>query len=180
MFLSLHPSEFVCGRMWSALPFKHDDYYLVVLTKWHCCHAQRGRLRNCYVWHCARVLSRPTFLWTAVRSSCLNLPTLCSLLTCTCGGTWPGAGCAGITNWADTLEDRRSYASSLENLAPVRSPSCEAEDSRSGEGLDRGCPRLQLASSSPARLRDGISSVNVRDSSFEDLKSNVLTQKIWG
>ncbi len=41
---------------------------------------------------------------------------------------------------------------------PVLSPSCVTEDSRSGGGfqvcLDRGCPRLQLASSSPgSRVR---------------------------
>ncbi len=42
-----------------------------------------------------------------------------------------------------------------ETLTHILSPPCISEDSWSGEGLpsylDRGCPRLQLASNSPAR-----------------------------
>ncbi len=57
------------------------------------------------------------------------------------------------TSQIDAREVRRSCANSLD-FCPVLSPLCVTEGSRSGEGLqvclDRGCPRLQLASSSPA------------------------------
>ncbi len=66
----------------------------------------------------------------------------------------PGADCGGITNCVDHFLDGRPCASSLD-VHPVLSPSCEAEDSHSGEDFqvcfDHGCPHLQLVSSSPPK-----------------------------
>ncbi len=71
----------------------------------------------------------------------------------------PGAGWAGITNRVDHVSDGSTPGSVVlceltRHFHPVLSPSCVAEDSRSGHrfqvGLDRGSPCLQLASSSSA------------------------------
>ncbi len=67
----------------------------------------------------------------------------------------PRAGYADITNCVDHVPDKGTPGLTVtRDLRPVLSPSCGAEDSRSRDrfqvGLDRGCPRLQLASSSSA------------------------------
>ncbi len=71
----------------------------------------------------------------------------------------PGAGWAGITSGVDHVSDGSTPGSAVlckltKHVHPVLSPSCVTEHSRSGDrfqvGLDRGCPRLQLASSSSA------------------------------
>ncbi len=70
----------------------------------------------------------------------------------------PGAVWAGITNWVDHASDGGTLGTTVlceltRDFHPVLSPSCVAEDSRSGERfqacIDRGCPRLQLTTSSP-------------------------------
>ncbi len=70
-----------------------------------------------------------------------------------------GAGWAGITNWVDHVSDGGSPGSTVlceltRDFHPVLSPSGVAEDLLFGEGfqvcLDRGCPHLQQAPSSPA------------------------------
>ncbi len=59
--------------------------------------------------------------------------------------------CTGSVNGVDHVTDGGTPDSAV--LYPVLSSSCVAEDSQSGKGLqvclDRGCPRLRLASSSP-------------------------------
>ncbi len=68
------------------------------------------------------------------------------VLTCACVDYVSDGGTPGSTVLSELT--RRFH--------PALSPSCVAEDSRSGDrfrvGLDRGCPRLQLASSSSAPL----------------------------
>ncbi len=72
----------------------------------------------------------------------------------------PGAVWASITNSVDHASDEGTPGSTVlceltRSFHPVPSPSCVAEDSRSGEGLqvclDRRCPRLRLAASSSAQ-----------------------------
>ncbi len=71
----------------------------------------------------------------------------------------PRALGAGITNRLDHVANGRAPGSKvlcelIRDFHSVLSSLCVAEDSRSGEGLQvclgRGCPPLQLASSSPA------------------------------
>ncbi len=71
----------------------------------------------------------------------------------------PWAGWAGITNCVDHVSDGGTPGSTVlceftRDFHPVLSLSCVAEDTRYGErfqvSLDRGCPCLQLASSSSA------------------------------
>ncbi len=80
-------------------------------------------------------------------------------LTCTCVGIHPGwvepaSPTALTTSRKEALQAQRSRASSLDTFTQFFSPSCVAEDSRSGGrfqvGLDRGNSYLQLASSSSA------------------------------
>ncbi len=86
-----------------------------------------------------------------------NNQVSCFTCICTCGGIHQGrveptSLIELTTSWIDALNNRRSCTSSLETFA--QSFLHRALPKRSGEGLqaglDRGCPLLQLASSSPA------------------------------
>ncbi len=77
-----------------------------------------------------------------------------TLLTCICvdihpGRVEPAPPIKLTTSLTEALGGSTVLCELTKGFHPVLSPSCAAEDSRSGEGfqacLDRGYPRLQLA-----------------------------------
>ncbi len=102
-------------------------------------------------------LAQDALIYRVTYSPCRRVYCI-YLLTCTCVGIhpeWvePVSPIELTTSRTEALQAGRSCA---RDLRPILSLSCVVEDSRSGEGfqvcLDRGCPYLQLISSSSAPL----------------------------
>ncbi len=98
------------------------------------------------------------------------------LYSCTCGGIHP---C-----WVEPVSPIELTTS----RHPVLSPSCVAEDSRSGEGIqgciDRGCSSLQLVSSSAVQRarrcgqKEVLNQLTVRASCISIMSSALIVEII--